>query len=95
MAIKCGETITISLMTRCPTVYSIEVKLYDPNGNLIATLSNPAYSITQLDNEKYKLTILYTLPSDCTAGMWAADITVQPSADTYQKETIKFYVAEA
>ena len=92
MAIKCGETIAISMTTKCATVYAIEIKVYNPDGDLVDTLTNPSYSIAQLDNDRYKITVLYTLSSTCKSGVWQADITIQPSADTYQKETVQFYV---
>lgn len=91
MAIKCGETITISFVVYVDSVYSAEVTIRNPAGELVDTLTT--YSVQELDDGRYRVTFLYTLPSGCTEGIWQANITIRPSADTCQKETVKFYVA--
>ena len=91
MAIKCGETITLAYTVKSDASYSTDVKIYDPSGQLVDTLTS--FSLQQQDDGRYKVIFLYTLPSDCTKGIWKADITVRFTSDTCQKETLKFYVS--
>jgi len=83
------STIEVHLINRgAGDIVYWELRIYDPNNNLILTVSSSMYLSPNSDAAIYQ----YTLPPESPPGKWRVEINVRDSTGSYPQAVIYFEV---